>query len=325
MPKIDISEAYVQTISWADDKIIDWSTGGRIFLLDGKRDDLELYHYRYKCDAAITSKDGTYSLIYAKLGTKALLLKNGNILREVNRSYYRSDVYEYPAAFFTTTEGKTYLIHCPIAYNRIDFEDVETGEIVTNESRNDLSDIFHSRFEISPDNKFLLSKGWIWSPIDTICVFDIEACLKTPSLLNHATITPDWTGEICSASFADNEYIVLCTSNEEPLDDDEPVPAGHIALWNFKTGKFSKAVKPPVTIGNLFAVNIKYCWDLYEYPKLINIETGEIEQAYTDIDSGKQASSIIWHLKNLPLVAHNIEIGKLAISNGKDIVVLSID
>jgi hypothetical protein len=120
-----------QTLDWYYDSLVDWAAGGRILTLDGQLSNAKWYS-TYSFDTAITSSNGQYAFIYTRLGTKGLLLKDGKIIREINRSYYCANVYEYPATFVSLSNGKTYLVHCPISYCQLDIEDVETGEIITN-------------------------------------------------------------------------------------------------------------------------------------------------------------------------------------------------
>jgi hypothetical protein len=318
-------EAYsVRTIDWFDDKVVDWNSAGTQYLESGEKEQLHKYHYGFVCDGSITSENGVYVLIFQKLGTKGLLLKNGELLREINRSYYQSSVYEFPAAFFTL-KNKTYLVHCPAEYCRLDFEDVETGEIITKQSERDPQDFFHSRLEVSKDNKYLLSKGWFWHPFDSIELFDIEQCISDPKLLDRGKSIPDVTSEICSASFIDNNRILVCASNEEPMDDEneEPIPPGHIAIWNIESDEVSKAVKINGEFGNVFAINDKRCWDLYKYPKIIDLINGEIIDKLEELSSGEQGSSIIHHLKDLPKIAFNQETKQIAIATDNKIEILT--
>jgi len=113
MKRITLQTNGLMTISWLKDRVIDWGNSGRQYLLNGQVQELGGYYFSFPFDSAITSDNGVYSAIYQNLGTKGLLLKNGKILREINRSYYQADVYEYPIAFATLKNGKTYLIHCP--------------------------------------------------------------------------------------------------------------------------------------------------------------------------------------------------------------------
>jgi len=120
MTRRTIKTNFLQTIDWLNGNIVDWVSAGQQYSLDGQQKQLSKYHYAFSFDGSITSQDGQYAFIYKRLGTKGILLKNGEILREINRSYYQAEVYEYPAAFITF-ENKTYLAHCPIDYCQLDF------------------------------------------------------------------------------------------------------------------------------------------------------------------------------------------------------------
>lgn len=96
------------------------------------------------------------------LGTKGLLLRNGQIVRELNRSFYHANIYEYPVCL-VRHGARTLLIHCPEDYNRLEIEDAETGGKLTLRS-SDPADIFHSRLRPSANGGRLLSAGWAWAP-----------------------------------------------------------------------------------------------------------------------------------------------------------------
>lgn len=305
----------LKTIDWFEDRVVDWNSAGTQYSINGQKKQLQKYHFGFVCDSSITSKNGEYVLIYQKLGTKGLLLKNGELLREINRSYYQSSVYEFPAAFLNH-KNRTYLVHCPNEYCRLDIEDVETGEIITNDAERKPQDFFHSRLEVSPDNKFILSKGWYWHPWDGIELFNVEECIANHKLLDRGITPPNVGTEINSASFINENKILICSSNEEPMDEeeDEPIPPGHIGIWNIKKNEIENVVKVKGVYGNIFAINDMKCWGLFEYPKIINLENGEIIDEEKEIFSGKQASSIIHHLDKLPKVAYDKKNKQIAIA-----------
>lgn len=310
----------IATISWLNDGIIDWTYGGRYYLLNGEVKQIGLYSYAYSFDRCITSRDGQYALIYKNLGTKGLLLKNGEVIREVNRSYYHAETYEYPASFFTLKNGRTFLAHCPSEYNRLDFEDVESGEIITNIPGRKPSDIFHSRLEISSDNRFLLVKGWVWHPLDVLSLYDIDACIADPNLLDNCGLSPEGGPlEICTASFINHKEVLIGS----PHDIDEDFPGNHIAIWNFTENKLTKPVKVGGDYGNAIAIDNKYAWDFFDYPKIINLQTGDIIDKLEDIATGQQKSSIIHHLDYVPQIVFNRGLNKVAIKNNNQIEILS--
>jgi hypothetical protein len=312
----------LQTLSFLKDRIIDWANSGRQFLLNGQYEELGSYGFGFTFDSAVTCDNGIYSVIYQKLGTKGLLLKNGKMLREINRSYYQADVYEFPVSFFTAQNKKTYLIHCPNSYCQIDFEDVETGGIITTDSNRNPSDFFHSRFEVSQDNKTLLSKGWGWHPFDFVYIFDIDECIKNPKLLDNSKLKPDVAAELCTASFISNELVLIgSTIDSQPfaIQASGKLKCGEIAIWDIKTNLISKPITVNCTFGgHLTAIDENYAWDLYDYPKIINYRIGIVVDTMEEINSGQQISSIIHHL-DLPQIVFNKQTKQVAIKNKDNI------
>lgn len=317
----------LQTIAWLGDDIVDWASGGQFYGLNGERRQMGAYHFAFHFDRALTSAGGEYAFIYQNLGTKGLLLKNGEVLREINRPYYHAETYEYPAAF-VTVDGTTYLVYCPVEYCQLDFENVETGELVTKTPARSPSDVFHSRLEISPDGTYLMSKGWYWHPWDGIQVFDIRACLHDPQLLDNCKeLRPDTRSEVNTAGFVTDSRILLGASSEDSRDEEEEdaLPPSHLAVWNVGTKEFSAAVAVPGPFGNVFPIDDERAWDLYQYPKIINLKTGEVLDKLESLDTGQQSSSIIHHLKAVPAIAFNRQTKRIAVKNGDQIEVLSVD
>lgn len=313
----------IRTLDWIQGMVVDWNSAGNQYSLNGETNKLHKYHFGFVCDGSLSSECGEYVFIYQKLGTKGLLLKNGELLREINRSYYQSAVYEFPAAFLTHKE-RTYLVHCPIQYCQLDIEDVETGEIITNVKGRDPQDVFHSRLETSPDNKHLLSKGWYWHPFNGIELFNIENCFADPLLLDEGTSPAKVTTEICSASFINSSEILICSMNEEPSEEEELLPPGHLAVWNIEANEIKNAVKIKGPFGNVFAIDAKKCWDLFEYPKIISLENGEVLAEDKSVFSGKQCSSIIHHLEKLPKIAFNHKTKQIAMAYDNKIEILTL-
>lgn len=328
MQQKTIATDYLSTLVWVGNSLVDWVNSGRTYYPNEEMSKIGKYHFAYSFDSAIASTDGIYAVLYKKLGTKGLLLKNGEIIREINRSYYQAEVYEYPVAFAKLKDGTDILIHCPDDYCKLDFEEVETGIRLTSHINRNPSDFFHSRLEVSPDNKTLLSKGWAWHPFDFVYAFDIEECIKNPQALDTSQYMPEVDAEICTASFIDNELVLIGSPNDSEPFDDEPsdkLKSGEIGIWNIKNNTITGIIKPHFTVGGcLIAINEALAWDLYENPKIINFRTGQVIEELKDVASGKQTSSIIHHLKDdLPLVAYNPKTKQIAIGAGKTIELLS--
>lgn len=314
----------LQTINWFQDKIVDWANAGTLYETNGQKSQLNKYTFGFNFDCAINSTDGKYVFIYQKLGTKGLLIKDGEILREINRSYYQADVYEYPATFLNH-DNKTFLVHCPTSYRQLDFEEVETGKIVTNVKQREPADIFHSRLEMSPNGKYLLSKGWVWHPIDVVQVFKIEDCLSNPILLDKLDYSfPSVGSELSTASFMD-ESKILVGSSDEVIDDENlaNVPAKSIAIWDLHDNKFFNQWTPSFEFGNLFSIDKTFAWDIYKFPKIINLITGQIVDKAEDVYSGEQKSSILFDIKKQPQISFDQERKRLAIKDNEKVLILT--
>jgi len=320
---------YLSTLCWTNNCLIDWASAGKQFCLDGQSKEIGKYHFAFSFDAAISSADGTYAVIYKKLGTKALLLKNGEILREINRSYYHAETYEYPIAFAKLKDGRDILIHCPKQYCRLDFEEVETGLLLTEHSKRAPADFFHSRLEVSADNQTLLSKGWAWQPFDFVEVFDIQECLQNPLALDRSKFTPNVAGEISAAGFISNDSVLIASpidpTEADNLDPSDLLQNGDLGIWNIKTNEIKHIVKAPCVIGaHLIPIDQNTAWSLYEFPKIIDFINGKIIAEYKDIPSGKQTSAIMHHVKELPFIAFNKQKKHLAIGTHQQIEILHL-
>jgi len=320
MTRQTIRSSYPVTIDWLNEDIIDWASAGKLYCMDGSTRQIGRYHFAFSFDGAITSDDGVYAFIYKRLGTKGLLLKHGEIIREINRPYYHAEVYEYPATFMSYN-NKTYLVHCPVDYCRLDFEEVETGVIVTDVRDRKPVDVFHSRLSVSPDDKYLMVCGWAWHPVDTVELFNIGKCFENPHLLDKADLSPDFGTQINSSSFIDHSRILIHSSKEEPFQENPILPPGHIAIWNFVTDELSGAVPIDTELGNIFAIDQKRAWDMYKFPKIVNIETGKIECSIKEINSGIQNSSIIGdNIDTAPQIRFNKRNGKILIMADKETI-----
>jgi len=316
MTRTTLTAERLNTISWLNDSIVDWAAGGNQYSMDGSTKKSNSY-YAFNFDGSINTTDGEYAFIYQKLGTKGLLLKNGELLREINRSYYFAEAYEYPAAFVTVDEV-TYLIHCPKEYCRLDFENVETGELITDVPGREADDFFHSRLEVSPDGKHVLSKGWHWHPRDEVYIYNVNDCLKNPLLLDQLISFTHISVEMATASFI-NDTEILIGSGDEVYDDENVIfPPKHIAVWDAAAQQLSTPVKINGEFGNLFAIDNDRAWDTYLYPKIISLKTGDVIDKDESFYSGEQNSSIV-SKASLVQAVFNQETKQLAIK-GKDTI-----
>lgn len=325
----------IWSLCWRGDELVDWVGGGRAFALDGTERRSTVY-YGYRFDAATASPDGLFAVIYERLGTKGLLLRDGKFLRELNRSYYHADAYEYPVALFHGPGGRLLLAHCPQDYCRIDLEEAETGRVLTASAERKPGDFFHSRLAASPHGKRLLSAGWVWHPWSAVNCFDVARALADPHQLDRVDALPS-SGNVeeSSACWLDDDRIAVAASGEPeaPEESRDPgtgpclLPRG-FAVIDLAAGRCLSAFRLNEPAGTILAVGAHHVLSLYRHPKLIELTTGEVLHVWTELHSGRQDGSIVLGLegdaKPLPM-AFDAARNRFAIANGDQVTVVEFD
>jgi hypothetical protein len=287
-------------------------------------------------DAATATPDGSFAVLYKRLGTKALLLRDGNILRELNRSYYFAETYEYPICIWKASDGRTLIAHCPDDYCRIDIEDGETGERLTHGTRKP-QDFFHSRLKVNPAGTRLLSAGWIWHPFDSLVYFDVAEALRNPAHLDGTENFPPRQGnaymaEVGSACWQAEDRILLGGVSDPAFSEDNGKPgeavaqlrANGLALYDAASKSYVKSFALGETPGTMMPVGDRHAVCFYGHPKLVSLDTGEILQRWAGLDTGKGASSILQDSKGAPL-ALDAENRRFAVSAPDGIHVIQIE
>src|SRR5262245_4771266 len=97
MERLILKAPSVRSLVWKGDRLVDWVGGGGSFGLDGSTTESGV-RYAYEFDAACACED--YAIIYTRLATKGLIVRLGEWGREINRSYYHADVYDYPVCLW---------------------------------------------------------------------------------------------------------------------------------------------------------------------------------------------------------------------------------
>lgn len=323
----------ILSLAWSGDDLVDWAKGGiRIALDNTTKDPHRGYSYRF--DHAIISPSQDYTVLYERLGTKGLLLrKNGEIIRELNRSFYHAYTYEYPIAFLTLPDGRTAIAHCPDTYEKIEIEEVETEERLTSRDTPP-DDFFHSRLAVSPNNRYLLSAGWLWHPWDCIQVYDLTKVYSEPVLLDvfdRRFFNLDGAeAEITNAAFQSENIIILTTSYVDyNLEEDEKGKQGlleprEIVVYDLATEQIISHAPLQEPAGTLMPVGEDFVVSFYEHPKLINLKTGEVAIRWPDIASGQQDGSIIHHIPKLPPIALDTPNKRFAVASQEHIIIIEL-
>ena len=332
------SASGVRSLSWRGDELVDWVGGGRTFTVVGA-ERRAIVNFGYRFDAATASPDGRCVVIYERLGTKGLLLWDGKIVRELDRSYYHADAYEFPVALFNGPDGRPLLAHCPGNYCRLELEDAETGRPLTASAERKPSDFFHSRLSASPHGRRLLSAGWQWHPVSLVACYEVAQALAEPRHLDDchgpaASFNPGLAEEN-SACWLDDDHLAVAASAEpeqdsvEDQDDIEPRlhPCG-LAVYDVASRTCLRAFKMDEPAGTILPLGTRHVLSLYRHPKLIELSTGQVVHAWTELSSGRQDGSIMWGLSDdamPPAMAFDPSSGRFAIANGDTVTVLEFN
>ena len=318
-----------RSLHWQGDELIDWVGGQVRYFLDKTILPPQI-NYAYSFDAALVSSSAEYVVLYQRLGTKGLLLKQGNILREINRSFYHANAYEYPIAFVELPTGHTGLVHCPDEYCRLEIEDVETGHRLTTRDTTP-ADFFHSRFSVSPNGRYLLSAGWLWHPLDYIQLFDIEQALVTPTVLDRGGVWPARPGVSIPSAIATDDGCVFVIADddyeENELDEDElPLaPPGKIVHYLFPENKTASCADLQAPAGIIQPFTAGHVISFYQHPAIINIASGQVIARWEDIRTGGQKSSIVTQRDLLVPIAVDPVRMRFAVASEDEITVIHMD
>lgn len=93
--EIVIPAAGVRSLRWDGETLVDDADGGARFDLDGTVHGRR-FGVSFRFDRAVVSPTGRFTVLLERYGTKAVLFDQGRVLRELDRSFYFANVYEYP-------------------------------------------------------------------------------------------------------------------------------------------------------------------------------------------------------------------------------------
>lgn len=310
-----VGESAARTLLWQGGGLVDWMERG----VDGS------------FDSALPVLDGRGCLLYERLGTQAVLLEEGRLRRKFSRSEYQSGRFDYPICVSPLKEGRQLLIHCPEEYNRLEIEELLTGtRLSTRDSES--RDFFHSRLQVSPNGRWLLSAGWYWHPIDALRIFDLDKALADPESLDQTgefeILNTDL--EVQSAVFTPDSHLLIVTANDEEyevLEEEETfygLRAGQVGLFSMEERRMLwmkdwKSRPGSLVIGGPWAVS------LYQHPRLWRWRDWALVHEWPHLFSGKQISSISTIDANVPAMAFDLAAGRFAISSSEGVSVVEFD
>jgi hypothetical protein len=282
----------VQSLVWDGDDLVDIVGGWRRWRADGSEEHRRV-NYAFPFDRALMSPSGRFQLLYAERGTKGLVLEVGKVRREINRSFYHANAYDYPAALGRLPDGREILVHCPDAYNVLEIEELGTGRRLTTGARHAV-DVFHSRLTVSPDGRWLLSAGWLWHPVGTVGVYDLVAAVEDPIVLDRHSVLWDHVGAgVEAACWLDADRLLVSGHpDEEPVDSEDLslLAPGELGVWSLSQQAWSHRRRIDFRVGTLLGCQGR-ALGVYGHPRLIDPATATVLAQWPEVaTSSKDAS-----------------------------------
>ena len=313
-----------RSLTWVDGSLVDIAGGHAVVRLDGstgpaKRD------WGFDFDRALVAPSGL-RVLYGALGTKGLVASANSPVREIDRSYYRANAFEYPVAVGELPGGAEVLAHCPGGYYRISVETLARGQRLCGASSSAL-DVFHSRLAFDRGGSYLLSAGWTGNATGVAMVFDIPEALGDSSHLDGPGLLPRSAidGSVEGACWLGPGLLAVSTGPGPRHSDGGALPPRHLGLWSAEEGTWVSQARLRARTGTMHALGERLLC-LFSHPRLVDPVSARDLQEWPDLDSGSQDSSVIWQLKDAPPpFAADPKSCRFAIAHGDVVTVVEVD
>ena len=253
-------------------------------------------------------------------------MKNGSLLRELNRSFNCAEAYDYPIAIGKIASGRAVVIHCPNEFDVLEMEDAETGKVLDSLKSKDME--FHSRLNLSADGRFLIDAGWFWHPWCGAAVFEIAHSKgrtfrfrKKPSFSTAFSAQ----NEIDSVAFLGNTDLVVASASDYLGEEPEPgsLKPKQLGVWSLTDHDWESKVNVSEPVGMLMPWK-EWVVSFFDHPKLIEIATGKVVRRWDKIYSGKQLGAIELGDPPPPPIAIDPLCGRFAVADSKCVTIVCL-
>jgi hypothetical protein len=326
MQLIEIPWPGAATIMWDRDEVVDITSGQSGNFSGSLSSRLINMTYRFDRAIGLRSHGDHWGVAYTNRGTKAVLMKNGSVQRELNRSFYCGEAYDYPITIGTDAAGRVMIVHCPNEFDVLEIEDAETGTILDSLKSNDME--FHSRLNLSTDSRFLIDAGWFWHPWSGAVVFEIahadDGTLRfTKNTAFAAGLSVQ--NEIDSVAFLGNTHVVVSSHSNDLGEKTEPgsLRPKQLGIWSLTERRWESKVDLSKPAGLLMTWK-EWVVSFYDHPKLIELATGKVVHRWDKICSGKQLGPIELGDPLTPPIAIDTVGGRFAIAGSNTVTLVSL-
>lgn len=248
-------------------------------------------------DRAVTSPSGRWTVVYGERGTRGLLLDGRRVVRELRRDDEQADAFDYPVGLGELPDGREVLVHCPERYDLLLIEDVATGERLAAGSREEMSNLFHSRPAVSPGGRWLMTAGWVWHPAAICDVHDLDRVLTDASVLDADGILDLLSlshAEVDSACWLDGDRLAVVAGDigwYPEMDDESGEGRGQgprqLGVWSCSSATWLHRHDIPGPFGAILGCG-EAVLALYGYPRLYDIRTGELVARWPRLATSRQ-------------------------------------
>lgn len=327
--EIRVRTGEVCSLVWDGDDLLDPVGGRRRWSADGTEHRRERRRFAEEYDRAVTSPSGRWTVVYGERGSRGLLLDGRRVVRQLRRDTDHAEDFDYPVGLGALADGREVLVHCPERYDRLQIDDVATGERLAAGSQQEMSSVFHSRPAVSPGGRWLMSAGWVWHPAGVCQVWDLDRALADPSMLDGDGLMGYWSlsnDEVDSACWLDGDRLAVVAGEvgwEREVDEKEERARHRLGVWSSSSATWLYHHDIPGPIGTILACG-EAVLALYGYPRLFDIRTGELVVRWPRLAlPRRQGSYGVTHIPT-PVAAVHPDGGRVALAVEGGIAVIGI-
>ncbi|MET4927077.1 hypothetical protein P3L51_32780 [Streptomyces sp. PSRA5] len=331
--RVRVGTGEVRSLVWDGDDLLDPVGGWRRWSPDGTEHRRERRGYGRGYDRAVTSPSGRWTVVYAERGTSGVLLDGRRVVRELPRDEYHAEDYDYPVGLGALSDGREVLVHCPENYDRLQIEDVATGERLAGGTAEATAGTFHSRPAVSPGGRWLMSAGWVWHPAGVCRVYDLDRAVTDPSVLDGHGLLNHWPlidAEADSACWLDGDRLALVTGDiggdpeeDGTVDDERELGQHQLGVWSCSTATWLHRHDLPGPIGTILGCG-EAVLALYGHPRLFDNRTGGLVAQWPRLAMPRRQGSYGVTHKPSPVAAVHPDGGRVALALKDGIAVIRL-